>query len=175
MALILKQLFGLLKMLNSETGTNQIAAGLAAGFVLGMTPFFSLQSVLIFICFFIFRIQMGAAFLAAFFFSLVAYILDPVFHTVGSAILEADGLQSLFTTLYNLPIVPLTRFNNSIVMGSGVVALVLSPFVFLISRYLIKHYRLQVVDRLKSTKAWKAMQATALFKWYYTFSKLQGG
>ncbi len=174
MALILKQLFGLLKMLNSETGTNQIAAGLAAGFVLGMTPFLSLQSLLIFVCFFVFRIQIGAAFLSAFFFSFIAYILDPVFHAVGSAILEADSLQGAFTVLYNMPIIPLTRFNNSIVMGSGVVALALTPFVFLVARNLVKHYRVQVVDRLKSTKAWRAMQATTLFRWYFTYSKLHG-
>ncbi len=175
MALILKQIFGLIKMFNSETGTNQIAAGFAAGFVLGMTPFMSLQSLLIFICLFIFRIQIGAAFLSAFFFAFVGYVFDPIFHSVGAAILEMPSLQSLFTTLYNMPIVPLTRFNNTIVMGAGVVAFALSPFVFLVSRYLIVHYRAKVVARFKETKFWKALKATALFNWYNTYSKFHGG
>jgi len=161
-------------MLNSETGTNQIAAGIAAGFILGMTPFVSLQSVLIFICLFVFRIQIGAAFISAFFFSFIAYILDPVFHAVGTSVLETQALEGLFTALYNMPILPLTRFNNTIVMGSGIVSLVLSPLVYLLTKKLVAQYRVQVVHRFKATKAWKAMQATALFKWYYTYSKFQG-
>src|SRR3954463_4005290 len=114
MSLLLKQLFGFLKLLNSETGHNQIAAGIAAGFILGMSPMLSLQAFLVFVCIFFFRIQAGVAFLSAFFFAFIAYLLDPVFHTMGAAVLESPGLQPLFTTLYNLPLVPLTRFYNSV-------------------------------------------------------------
>ncbi len=174
MTLILKQLFAFLKMLNSETGQNQIAAGIAAGFVLGMTPLLSLQSLLVFICIFFFRIQSGAAFLAAFFFAFIAWLLDPVFHSVGVKILELDGLQETFTAMYNMPIVPLTRFNNTIVMGSGVVAIVLSPFIYFISRMLIIRYRETILAKIKNTKMWKAMQATSLFKWYYSYDNLYG-
>lgn len=174
MTLLLKQLFGFLKLLNSETGQNQIAAGIAAGFVLGMTPMMSLQTFLVFMVIFFFRVQAGAAFLAAFFFKFAAWLLDPVFHSVGSSILEQDSLQGLFTTMYNIPLLPLTRFNNSIVMGSGVVAIVLSPVVFFVSRMLIIKYRATVVARIKETKAWKAVQATSLYKWYYTYDNLYG-
>jgi len=80
MTLLLKQLFAFLKMLNSETGHNQIAAGIAAGFILGMSPMLSLQTFLVFLIIFFFRIQAGAAFLAAFFFAFIAYVLDPIFH-----------------------------------------------------------------------------------------------
>lgn len=172
MGLILKQIFAFLKLLNSETGTNQIATGIAAGFILGMTPFFSLQSILIFLLVLFFRIQIGAVFVSAFFFAFIAYLLDPVFHSVGQAVLTANGLQELFTTLYNMPIVPLTRFNNTIVMGSGVVAFALSPFVFFIAKYLVQKYRATVVARFKQTKFWKAIQATSLYKWYYTYDQL---
>lgn len=174
MGLLLKQLFNLIKMLNSDTGTNQIATGFAAGFVLGMTPFFSLQSILIFLCLLIFRIQIGAAFLSAFFFSFIAYLIDPVFHYVGSLILEQDSLKSLFTLLYNMPIVPMTRFNNTIVMGSGVVSLLLTPFVYLSSRVLIVNYRVKVVAKFQETKAWKAVKATSFYKWYYSYDQMYG-
>jgi uncharacterized protein (TIGR03546 family) len=174
MTFLLKQIFGFLKLLNSETGTNQLAAGIAAGFVLGMTPSLSLQSLLIFVCLLIFRIQFGAAFLSAFFFKFVAYLLDPVFDAAGSKVLEAPELQSLWTTLYNMPLVPLTRFNNSVVMGSGIVALALFPLVFFISRQMILKYRVIVVARFKSTKVWKAIQATSLYQWYYKYEQLFG-
>lgn len=172
MGLILKQLFAFVKLLNSETGTNQIASGIAAGFVLGMTPFFSLQSILIFLCMLIFRIQIGAVFLSAFFFAFAAYILDPVFHEVGHAVLTNESLKPLFTTLYNMPIVPMTRFNNTIVMGSGIVALIMSPFVYFGARSAVVKYRATVVARFKETKFWKAVKATSFYKWYYSYEQL---
>src|SRR3954468_16635605 len=98
MTLIFKQLFAFLKMLNSETGHNSLAAGIAAGFILGMSPMLSLQTLLVFLFIFFFRIQMGAAFLAAFFFAFIAYLLDPVFNSIGSAVLEMDSLRGLFTS-----------------------------------------------------------------------------
>lgn len=174
MTLLFKQLFAFLKMLNSETGHNQIAAGIAAGFILGMSPMLSLQTFLVFLLIFFFRIQAGAAFLAAFFFAFIAYILDPIFHSIGSEVLSSPGLQPLFTTLYNMPLVPLTRFNNSVVMGAGIVGVLMFPIVFIVSRMVILKYRTTILARIKETKFWKAVQATSLYKWYYTYDNLYG-
>lgn len=174
MTLLFRQLFNFLKMLNSETGHNQIAAGIACGFVLGMTPALSLQTLLVFLVVFFFRVQFGAAMIAAFFFKFIAFLLDPAFHAVGSSVLEMPALQGLFTSLYNMPIVPLTRFNNTIVMGSGVVTILAFPFVFLVSRAMILKYRATVLARFQQTKFWKAVKATSLYEWYYKYDKLYG-
>lgn len=171
MTILLKQLFGFLKLLNSETGTYQIATGIACGFVLGMSPFFSIQSFLIFFLLFIFRIQIGAALTSAFFFKFIAYLLDPIFDIVGKKLLEEASLQDLWTTMYNLPIVPFTKFNNSIVMGSGATALLLTPFIFLLSVILVRKYRVHIVARFKSTKAWQAFRATDIYQWYDKLNK----
>lgn len=169
MTFLLKQIFQLFKMLNSETGTNQIASGLALGFALGMSPFLSLQGILILLLMIIFRVQFGAATLSAFFFAFIAYLLDPVFHIVGEKILYADDLQGLWTTLYNMPLVPLTRFNNTVVMGSGAVGLVLFIPLFFLFKKLILTYRTTVVARFKDTKVWKSFQLTSFYKWYCTY------
>lgn len=174
MGLILKQLFQFIKLLNSDTGTNSLASGIAAGFILGMTPAFALQNIIIFVLLFVFRIQIGAVFISAFFFAFVAYILDPVFHFVGMSILQMGALEGIFTRLYNLPIVPFTRFNNSVVMGAGVVAFALSPLVFLLSRTLIVKYREKVLAKFQETKFWKAVKATSFYKWYYKYDQLYG-
>ncbi len=171
MGLILKQLFAFIKLLNSDTGNISLAAGMTCGFILGMTPSLSLHSLLIFLVLFFFRIQIGAALITAFFFKFVAYLLDPVFHAVGSKVLEIGSLQSLFTTLYNLPLIPYTRFNNSIVMGSAVVTFLLAPFVFILSQYFIIKYREIFVARFKETKIWKAVQATKFYQWYYKYDQ----
>lgn len=171
MGLILKQLFSFIKLLNSDTGNISLALGMTCGFILGMTPVLSLHSLLVFLILFFFRIQIGAALVTAFFFKFVAYLLDPIFHTVGSAVLEMDSLRGFFTTLYNMPIIPFTRFNNSIVMGSAVVTFTLSPLVFLASQYFIVKYRELVVARFKSTRFWKALEATKFYQWYYKYDQ----
>lgn len=174
MTFLLKQLFQFIQLLNSEKGTNQIAAGIACGFILGMTPALSLQSLIVFILLLIFRIQMGAAFLSAFFFSFMAFILDPLFHQVGSFALSLESLKPFYTNLYNMPIIPFTRFYNTIVMGSGLISFLLAPLIFLMSQKLVIRYREKVVERFKQTKMWKAIKATSLYKWYYKYNNLYG-
>lgn len=174
MTLILKQLFALIKLLNSDTGTNQIAAGFACGLILGFAPALSLQTLLVFVCLFMLRIQIGAALVSAFFFAFIAWLFDPISDVVGSAILETDALRPLFTTMYNMPLVPLTRFYNSITMGAGIVSLLLAPFVFIGSRRLIVLYRAKVVERFKTSRWWKMWSGTVLFKWYSSYEKLRG-
>ncbi len=171
MGLILKQIFAFIKLLNSDTGTISLAAGLTCGFILGMTPVLSLHSLLIFLILFFFRIQIGAAFLAAFFFKFVAFLLDPLFDSVGRKVLEMESLAPIFTKLYNMPLIPFTRFNNSIVMGSAVITIILSPIVFIISQRLIVKYRVTVLARFKTTKMWKAVEATKFYQWYYKYEQ----
>jgi len=169
MGFLLKQIFAFIKLLNSDTGTFSLAAGITSGFILGMTPVLSLHSLIVFLIILIFRIQVGAAFLAAFFFKFAAFLMDPLFHKVGSTILENQDLEVFFTTLYNLPIIPYTRFNNSIVMGSGVITFLLSPFMFALSVFMIKKYRQIIVENFKQTSFWKAVEATKFYQWYYKY------
>lgn len=172
MTLILKQIFALFKLLNSDKGENQLAAGIACGLVLGFAPALSLQTILIFILIFFFRIQMAAAFASAFMFALIAYIFDPLFDVIGQKILEISFLSGFYTTLYNMPIIPFTKFYNSVVMGAGVVSILLFPFVFIFSKKLIIKYRHTVVKRFEQTKFWKAVKLTGFYKWYAKYEEL---
>ena len=174
MTFILKQVFGLLHLLNSETGENQIATGLALGLILGFSPWLSLQTLVLFGLVLIFRVQIGAMFISAFAFKFVAYLIDPWADILGRKFLEAPGLRSLFVELYNLPVVPLSRFNNSIVMGSGILGFTLAIPSFFVFKILIQRYRSSIVTKIKGTWLWRTLQATALFKWYATYDKLTG-
>lgn len=174
MVVLLKQIFALLKVLNSDTGENQVAAGIACGLVLGFAPLLSLQTILVITILFFLRVQVGAALTSSFFFALVAWVFDPAFDRVGRKVLEMDELRELFTTMYNLPIVPFTKFYNSVVMGAGVTSLILMPFVFFLSRLAIVKYRKKVLSKLENTKLWKAVKATSLYKWYAKYNELYG-
>jgi uncharacterized protein (TIGR03546 family) len=174
MVFLLKQIFNFLKLLNSDKGTHQIAAGVVCGMILGFTPSFSLQTLLVLFLVFIFRIQIGAVFTTAFFFKIGSFLLDPLFHSVGAWVLERPELKDLFTKMYNLPLVPLTRFYNSIVMGAAAVSLALAIPLFFIARYLIQTYRAQIVARFESTRYWKAFKATSVYLWYEKYDQLRG-
>jgi uncharacterized protein (TIGR03546 family) len=172
MTLLLKQIFSFFRLLNSETGTNQLASGLALGLLIGFAPFFSIQTLLFFLVVFCFRVQMGAAFLSAFFFKFVAFLIDPLADQAGQVVLEAPMLRPLFVNLYNIPIFPMTRFNNSIVMGSLLISLILVVPAFFLFRRLVIKYRQSVVEKFKETKLWKAFAATKLYNWYTSYEKL---
>lgn len=174
MTFLLKQFFSLIQLLNSDTATNQIAAGIACGLILGFAPVFSLQTIFVFFLLFFFRIQIGAAFLAAFAFKFIAWMLDPLSNRIGMAILETESLRPLFTDLYNMPLVPFTRFYNSIVMGAGALSLLLAIPVFLISKILVQKYRTNVLARFESTKAWKVVKATSFYQWYAKYREIFG-
>lgn len=75
--------------------------------------------------------------------------------------------------MYNLPIVPLTRFNNSIVMGSGVLAIALMPVMYVGARFFVIKYRKTIVERYKNTAMWKALQATNMYKWYVRYEEFK--
>lgn len=174
MTLLLKQIFAFFRLLNSETGTNQIASGLAIGLVLGFSPFLSLQTFLVILLLLLFRIQIGAAFLSAFFFKFVAFLLDPASDLLGRKVLEAEALRPIFVELYNMPLVPLTRFNDSIVMGSGAIGFLLAIPAFFAFKILVIQYRATVVARFQSSKAWKAWSGTTFYKWYTKYEELYG-
>lgn len=171
---LVKQLLALFKLLNSETGTNQIAAGIALGFILGQSPMLSLQAFLVFFLIFFFRIQMGAAFLSAAFFKLIGLALVPIYAQIGEVVLTQASLEGIFTTLYNMPLIPLTRFNNTVVMGAGILGILLFPVIFILAKILISKYRKVVVEKFKETKIWKMWKASAIYKLYFNYEKLYG-
>ena len=174
MTLILKQIFDFFKLLNSDTGDRPLALGLACGLIFGFSPFLSLQCLILLFIVFFFRIQLGAALLSAFFFKFIAFLVDPLSDRLGRLVLEDPGLRPLFVEMYNMPLIPMTRFNNSIVMGSGLMALILMVPAYFVFKALIMSYRMAVVARFRNTKIWKAWTATSIYKWYSTYEKLYG-
>ena len=115
----------LLKMLNSEAEPHQISAGFCLAMIAGFTPLWSLHNLLVLFFALILRVNLSAFLLGWVVFSGVAYLLDPIFHALGYKILTIEGLTGLWTTLYNMPLFRLAHFNNTVLMGSLIVSLIL--------------------------------------------------
>lgn len=165
----------LLRVLNSETEPGQISLGFCFASVAGLTPLVSLHNVLVLLLVLVLRVNLSAFLLGLAVFSGLAYLLDPLFHRLGLALLTAGALQDLWTSLYNSTVWRLERFNNSIVMGSLVFSLVAFAPLYLLSNALIRRYRAHVLAWVQRTHLMQMFKATKLYHAYRSVSGFGGG
>jgi uncharacterized protein (TIGR03546 family) len=160
-----------LKILNSEADPTQISLALGFSMVSGFLPFFSPLNLVVLLIVFLFRVNLSAYFLGTAFFSGVAYFLDPLFHQIGFSLLTSGMLEGLWTTLYNSTIWRIQRFNNSVVMGGIVCAVIcLVPMVFVVNM-LIRKYRDHVLVWVKKTRLMQFFLASKLYAIYEKISE----
>ena len=169
--LFLKFIQTLIGALNSDGTPRQVAWGIALGAVFGLTPLMNLHNLVLFGLALILNLSMAGVFLGWAIFIPVGFALDPLFDAIGRALLGADGLRGLWTTLYNVPVVPFTNFNNSVVLGSFVFWLVtLVPFYFL-WKWEVARYRERVYERLKKMRLFQLLTASKLYTTYRSLSR----
>lgn len=142
----------LLQVIGSETEPGQISLGFAFALIAGFTPLASLHNLLVLFLILVLRVNLSAFLLGLACFSGIAYLLDPLFHRIGLAVLTAGSLEGLWTALYNSTLWRLERFNNSIVMGSLVVSVALFAPFYLLSNRLILKYREHFLAWVQKTK-----------------------
>jgi uncharacterized protein (TIGR03546 family) len=169
MLALLKLIQSIIKTLHSEGTPGQVAAGIALGSVLGLTPLMNLHNLLIFSLVVILNVSFGGAMLGWALFVPLGFILDPLFHLIGRALLEASSLRPLWTGWYNTPLLPYTNFNNTVVLGSVVGWLVLALPIFFAARYGVARYRATIGERVRQSKFYQAVTASQVYNWYRLF------
>jgi uncharacterized protein (TIGR03546 family) len=166
---LLKLLQSIIKALHSDGTPGQVAAGLALGSALGLTPLLNIHNLLIFALIVILNVSFGGGMLGWALFVPVGFALDPVFDRIGGGLLQAASLRPLWTGLYNTPLVPYTNFNNTVVLGSAVGWLVLAVPIFFAARYGVARYRATIGERVRQSKFYKAVTASQVYNWYRLF------
>jgi uncharacterized protein (TIGR03546 family) len=167
---MLKTIARLLKALNSETDPGQISLALCFSMVAGLTPFLSLHNLLILFLVLMLRVNLSTFILGWLFFSGVAYLIDPLFHWIGLTVLTASSLEGLWTVFYNCTLCRFERFNNSIVMGSLLVSLLLFVPLYLISRSAVVQYREHLLAWMRRTRIMQILKASKLYQAYQAVS-----
>lgn len=137
------------KALNHAGKPWQISLAISLGMIVGLTPFISLHNVVIIIAVLLLNIHVGVFILSISLFGTLGLILDPLFASVGFSVLHAESLQMFFTQMYNNPVGYLSGFNNTILMGSFVISLVLFPFVYLLFSFLLVKYRTIIATKIQ--------------------------
>jgi len=153
----------------------QIAAGFCVGFMIGLLPSLTLQGVILFCLLIFFKINMAAGTLGIILANGIAYFLDPVFHDIGFFVLAGiPALQGLWISLNNMPIAPLTKFNNTVVMGSFIGGFILSLPLFWGIRKLVIAYRSGFEEYIKTTKIVQIIKGTKLVRTYFKIRDFGG-
>ena len=160
----------ILKVLNSETAPGQISMALCFALIIGLTPLYSFHNLLVLLLVLFLRVNLSAFIVGWVFFSGVAYILDPIFHRMGLALLTTASLEGLWTSLYNITIFRFSKFNNSIVMGSVLFSLIFLLPVYFLSNMLINKYRDHILAWVRKTRLMQLIKGSKLFQAYETVS-----
>jgi uncharacterized protein (TIGR03546 family) len=169
MLALLKLIQSIIKTLHSEGTPGQVAAGMALGAALGLTPLMNVHNLLVFSLMLILNVSFGGGMLGWALFVPLGFILDPVFHAIGLQLLEAPSLRELWTSMFNTPLVPYTNFNNTVVLGSVVGWLALAVPIFFAARWAVARYRATIGARVQQSKFYKAITASKAYNIYRLF------
>ncbi len=159
-----------LKVLNAEAAPAQISAAFCLALFFSFMPFLTLQHVILLFLVLVLRVNLTGFILGWMVFSAAAFILDPLFHRLGMAVLSADALSGLWRTLYESAFWHLTRFNNTVVMGGFIAALVLFLPLYFVSNALIRRYREHFMIWLQKTRLAQVIKGSRIYSAYRTVS-----
>lgn len=160
---LIKNVVAILKGQKSPGAT---AAGFAVGAMLGLIPKGNLLGIFFFLLFFLTTVDKGAALIAAALWTPIGLILDPIAHRIGYALLSVSSLKGLWSALYNMPVVPWTGFNNTVVLGQAVLGLILFPVNFFLAKSLVSYYQKALKAKVDQLKVIQALKAMRWYQWY---------
>ena len=159
---MIKPIAKLIVALNGNIKKSQIAAGFSWGLLLGLIPAGNIFWIILFAASFFFKHHHASKILVLAIMKLLAGAVAPLMDMAGWEILHIEALQPLFTSLYNMPFVPWTRFNNTLVAGGLVSGLILWLPVFFLVSLLVPVYRSKVVPKIRNSKILVAIKKMPL-------------
>ena len=149
--MIIKWIIKTIAALNSNNRPGEVAAALTMGTLLAMLPADNITWLAILAATFFLKINFGAEMVMTAVLKPFAPLFDPFFDLAGYKILTAEPLIPFFTKLNSMPVFPFTGFNNTVVIGSLVIMILLSVPLFFLFKILLKLYREKVRDRIMSS------------------------
>jgi uncharacterized protein (TIGR03546 family) len=164
---LIQSLFG---ALHSEGTPGQLAAGIVLGSFLGLTPLINLHNAIIFAALVLLNVSFAGGMLGWALFVPIGFLLDPLFDWIGhTLLLDVSFLTPLWTSLFNMPIIPLTNFNNTVVLGSLAFALVFALPLFFVTRWGVARYRVTIGERVRQSKWYRTIMASKAYNVYKLF------
>lgn len=171
MLTLLKLVRSLVKTLHSDGSPAQIAYGVALGAALGLTPIANAHNLIVLLLLAVLNVSFAAGMLAWAVFVPVGFMLDPIFDRVGRQLLvDTTALRGMWTTWDNVPGLALTNFNNTVVLGSVVVWLLLFIPIYLGARHGVVRYRATLGEKIRNSRYYKLLEASQVYNVYRWFN-----
>tara|TARA_R110002049_G_scaffold2750_4_gene21922 strand:- start:70944 stop:71813 length:870 start_codon:yes stop_codon:yes gene_type:complete len=123
----MKLLSSIRKAVAGRKHPHQLAWAVAFGLLLGIIPHGNLLALAVLVVVLTLKVNHAMAGLTAIGISFAATKLDPYSHQVGDFVLSHPDTQTYAASAWQMPLMPWTDLNNTVVMGSfliGVVALI---------------------------------------------------
>lgn len=125
-----------------------IAFGFALGMMVGLMPKGNLTAVAISTVVLATQANLAAAGLAGGLFTWAAVWTDPLAHRVGTSLLAQPPCQTYLAKFYEWPLAPWTALNNTVVLGSLVLSLILFYPAYHLVWLLFHHYQDRIGQKL---------------------------
>ncbi|MFC1566282.1 TIGR03546 family protein [bacterium] len=155
------------KILHSNATPAQIALAIAFGLLAGFSPALSPQAFFFLLLIFIINMNLGMAFISMGLFKLLVLLFDAPSHYLGTMFLvDMSFLKGFWTMLYNMPIIPFTKFNNTVVLGNLIIAVAGFIPVYFLSKKGVVFYREKLQEKVEKFKIMKIFKASKFYNWY---------
>lgn len=152
----------ILKVLNSETSPAQIAAAVLLALFMGLSPLGAPHNLFLLLLVLMMRVNLSLFLVSFALFSGIAWLLDPLAHSLGKTLLEAGTLEGLWVAMYNTGFWRFLGFNNTVLLGQVVIALVLAAPVYLGVTFMVRNYRERLRERILKSRVMLALKGN---KW----------
>jgi uncharacterized protein (TIGR03546 family) len=153
LSLVVRLLRGVVSIFTAAGSPRHIALGIALGAMIGLVPKGNLTAALLVILLFSLRVNLAAGTAAALLFSWAGAWTDPLANRIGTAILTHPVAKPIGACLFDLPAVPWTALNNTVVLGSLILGLIVFYPVYWLSYSVLEKHRDRVAAKLAKFKA----------------------
>ena len=132
-------------------------------------PLWTPHNIVLLFLAFIINLNFALLVIGLFFFSGIAYILDPLFHQIGLAVLTSEGMQEFWNEFFSNSIFLFGRLNNTLVMGSLIFSVISAVPLFFLIIFLNRKYREHLMGILEKIPFLKSLKLAK------TFNTVTGG
>ena len=144
----------IVKLFTSNVSESEVAAGVCLGMFMGFIPLNGSMAILLFVCFFVFKINRLAAMLVLPVFKIL-YLLgvSSLADALGGFILrDMNFLTPLWTFITHLPVIALLDLNKTLVAGGLLISAILCFPIYIGAKKGIVVLREKYFDKIKNSK-----------------------
>jgi uncharacterized protein (TIGR03546 family) len=156
----------LVKALNSEQSTGQLAIAVSLAIILGFTPLMSLHNLIIILIALWFRVNLTLLIVSYPLFAFIGYLLSSIFESTGLSLLQSESLIPIWESFFNTLFGRWSNFYYSGVVGSFVISLILAIIVYPLVKIMVHAYREKWLAKIEQYKLVKALKASRFWQLY---------